>query len=217
MTTPTGEGVQSGAEGTQSGAGDNTGASNGSTDTSTGTGTQSGTQTGTTTNEGMVPQAEVDAVRERMRAADQRAAKFEQELRQLRDKDLPEADKLKRDFEESQQQVKTLTDTNNALALKVAFLSDNTYSWHNAERALKLVDLSQVEINADGSVSGLKEALKALATSDPYLVKQEAKEEGKATPPGTAPGNNGGSAPQKTNTKGLAARIPALTTRVRKS
>lgn len=217
MTTPTGEGAQSGAEGTQSGAGENTGASNGSTDTSTGTGAQSGTQTATDTTTGnMVPQSEVDAVRERMRAADQRAAKFEQELRQLRDKDLPEAEKLKRDFTESQEQVKTLTETNNALALKVAFLSDNTYSWHNAERALKLVDLSQVEINADGSVSGLKEALKALATSDPYLVKQEAKEETK-TPPGTAPGNNGGSAPQKPGTKGLAARIPALTTRVRKS
>lgn len=215
MTTPNGEGAQSGAEGTQSGAGENTGANTGTTESGTAAGTQSGTETTTQTTGDTVPKADADALRERMKAADQRAAKFEQELKQLRDKDLPEAEKLKRDYEESQAQVKQLQETNNALALKVAFLSDNTYSWHNPERALRLVDLSQVEIQADGTVSGLKDALKALATSDAYLIKQEPKDQ-ETKPAGTAPGNNGGSS-SKPNTKGMAARIPALNTRVRRN
>ncbi len=211
MTTPEGEGAQSGAEGTQSGAGATPGTGSGTTETSTTA--QSGGETGTQTATETVSRTELDAVLARMRAADQRAGKAEQELKQLRDKDLPEADKLKRDYEESQAQVQQLQDVNKALALKVAFLSDNTYTWHNPERALKLIDLSQVEIQPDGTVSGLKEALKALATSDAYLIKQEVKEEPKP-PAGTAPANNGGSTGSKPTAKGMAVRIPALQTRV---
>ena len=214
MTTPTGEGAQSGAEGTQSGAGENTSGTGGTQDT-TGTTAQSGGENGAGTTTNTVDRAELDAVRARMQAADQRASKAEADLKQLRDKDLPEAEKLKRDFEESQAQVTKLQETNTALALKVAFLSDNTYSWHNPERALKLVDLSQVEIDADGNVRGLKDALKALATSDGYLIKQEVKEEPKP-PAGTAPGNNGQSGTSGPSTKGMAARIPALQTRVKR-
>lgn len=211
MTTPEGEGAQSGAEGAQSGTGSATGTG---TDTKTGEGTQSGATTQPTEAEKL--KADLESYRERMKAADTRASKFEAELKQLRDKDLPEADKLKRNFEEAQQQVTELQAANKDLALKVAFLQDNTYSWHNSERALRLVDLSNVEIQADGSVSGLKDALKALATSDPYLVKQGTE----VTPPppgGTAPGNNGGTGTKPISTKAMAARIPALNTRVKRS
>lgn len=211
MTTPEGEGAQSGAEGTQSGAGEATGT--GSTGETTGEGTQSGA-TAQTSSEADGLRAELAKQRERTLASDKRAADIEAQLKKLRDKDLPEAEKLKRDYEESQQQVTKLQDTNKSLALKVAFLSDNTYSWHNPERALKLVDLSQVSIEEDGTVNGLKDALKALATSDAYLIKQEVKEEPKP-PAGTAPANNGGSTGGRPSTKGMAARIPALNTRVR--
>lgn len=214
MSHPTGEGAQSGAEGTQSGAGENTGANNGTTDPSTGAGIQSGTGTPPETPPAGVSREEFDAVRNRMTAADQRASKAEQELQKLRDKDLPEAEKLKRDYETSQKQVTELQATNQKLALEVAFLKDNTYTWHNPQSALKLVDMSQVTINEDGSVSGLKDALKALATSNDYLVKKEAA--AVETPPaGTATGNNGGSSSTKPSTKGMAARLPALATRVR--
>lgn len=212
MTTPVGEGAQSGATGTQSGTEDVNG--NGSGTGTEGTTAQSGGETGTN-NADSVSRSELDQVLTRMRAADQRATKAEQELRQLRDKDLPEADKLKRDFEAAQAQVTKLQETNTELALKVAFLSDNTYTWHNPQRALRLIDLAQLEILDDGSVRGLKDALKALATSDPYLIKQEVKEEPKP-PAGTAPGNNGASGTSRPNTKGLEARIPALRTRVQR-
>jgi hypothetical protein len=210
MTSPNGEGAQSGATDPQSGVEDPTGTG---TSTASGEGTQSGAGEGTTTE--TVPKSELEATRERMRAADQRAARFEQELRQLRDKDLPEAEKFKRDFEESQTQVQTLQKINNELALKVAFLEDNSYTWQNPKRAMQLIDLGAVEIQADGSVSGLKDALKALATSDPYLLKQEATTT--ETPPaGTAPGNNGSTTGKPKSGKDMALRVPALNTRIRR-
>jgi chromosome segregation ATPase len=207
-----GDGTQSGADGTQSGTGETT--TDSGTTTATDTSTQSGADTTNTNTEADRAKAEAESFRERMRAADQRAAKFEQELKQLRDKDLPEAEKLKRDYAETQKQVETLQETNTKLALHVAFLSDNTYTWHNPDRALKLVDLSQVEVGTDGKVSGLKDALKALATSDPYLIKQEAKEE--TTPPGsTAPGNNGSNGTGKPKATAMTSRFPVMRTRVK--
>lgn len=218
MTTPIGEGAQGGAEGTQSGAG-------GSIDPTgtTGTDTTSGAQSGAETpanSEADSLRAQLEQQRQRTLAADKRAGDVEQQLRQLRDKDLPEAEKLQRDFQESQQQVIALQATNSRLAAEVAFLKDNTYSWHNPETALRLVDMTQVTINPDGSASGMKEALKALATANPFLVKQEASQPEENKPPAsTSPGNNGTGAtgtnaltPQK-----MAARFPAMNTRARRS
>jgi hypothetical protein len=209
-----GDGAQSGADGTQSGTGETT-TTTGSESNGTGEGTQSGTTSTPDTADLERRAAEADSLRDRMKAADQRAARFEQELKQLKEKDMPAAEKLQRDFEESQKQVETLQSTNQKLALQVAFLSDNTYTWHNPDRALKLVDLSQVEIDADGKVSGLKDALKALATSDPYLIKKEVSQEENRTPPGTAPGNNGANGSGKPKATALQSRFPVMRTRVK--
>jgi cell division protein FtsB len=219
MTAPAGESAQSGAEGTQSGAGDPTG--NGSQGTGTsGEGTQSGAPETQPTSAAEVARiaADLEKQQARTQAADKRAAEAEAKLRQLVDKDLPEQAKLTRDLAESQKQVETLTARTNQMALENAFLKDNTYSWHNPERALKLVDLSKVEIDADGNVSGLKDALKALATSDTYLVKQEAaggEGEPNTTPPATSPGTNGASGTGRASDKTLATRFPGLNTRRR--
>lgn len=217
MTTPEGEGAQSGAEGTQSGAGSTTGSVNGGTEsgTTSGDGTQSGANQPIVT-EAETLKAQLEQQRQRTQAADKRAAEIEAQLKQLRDKDLPEQEKLKRDYEESVKQVEQLRAVNTNLAFEVAFLRDNTYTWHDPSTALKLVDREQVEIAADGSANGMKDALKALATSHPFLIKQESKEEPK-TPPGTAPGNNGGTGGKTTSSASMAARIPALNTRVKRS
>ena len=209
MTTPEGEGAQSGAEGTQSGAGEN---ATGNTDGTTGTETGStGAQSGAT--EETVSKADLIRQQERTRAADDRAARMEAELKKLRDKDLPEQEKLQRDYEEATQTVEKLRTTNSELSLKVAFLEDNTYQWQNPKRAMQLIDLGKVEISDDGTVSGLKDALKALATSDPYLLKAETEPK---EPPkgGTTPGNNGGTSTGKPDAKKIASRFPAMRTRV---
>lgn len=108
----------------------------------------------------------------------------------LENKDKPETDLLKKENE-------TLKSTNESLQtdltgarLQIAFLQDNTYEWHNPGRALKLADLSEVEIDDDGKVHGLKAALDALVKTDPYLVKDKttSKDDKDKTPPKSTPG-----------------------------
>ncbi len=208
-----GDSAQSGAEGTQSGTGENT------TESQTqksAAGTQSGAQEGAKSARETELEAALAQQREHKRMADQRAADFEAKLKQLTEKDMPEAEKLKREHAEYQQQVETLQKTNRDLALKVAFLSDNTHTWHDPSTALKLVDLDKVEIDGNGQVTGLKDALKALATSHPFLIKAEVKQEEKQTPPGTAPGNNGTSGANKPNGAKLESRFPVMRTRVQR-
>lgn len=213
MSHPEGEGAQSGAEGTQSGAGTATGSTG--TDPNAGAdGAQSGAEGTQTQTEVERLAAQLEAQRARTQAADKRAAEHEAALKQLRDKDLPEQQKLTRDLQAAQKTVEDLTATNGKISIENAFLRDNTHSWHNPEAALKLVDMSQVEIQADGSVTGMKDALKALAAAHPYLVKTETTEPAK--PGSTAPGNNGGSTTTAPDLKRLAARFPTMNTRVRR-
>lgn len=214
MTTPEGEGAQSGAEGTQSGAGENATGSNGTADSNSGNGAQGSVETQPTEADRLRQEAE--SYREKMKLADKRASDFENKLKQLVDKDLPEQEKLKRDYEEATKQVESMRATNSKLALENAFLADNTYDWHNPKRAMQVLDRSNVEINDDGTVTGLKAALKALATSDPYLLKGTVEEK-ETPPPGTLPGNNGGNGGGKPDAKKLATRFPAMNTRVRRS
>jgi hypothetical protein len=212
MTTSEGEGTQSGAEGAQSGAGENANGDN--VDKGKETSSTAGGQSDATDE--TVSKSELIKQQERTRAADERAAKVEKELKQLRDKDLPEQEKLARDYEEATKQVDALRATNGELSLKVAFLEDNAYKWKNPKAAMKLVDLSQVKIEEDGSVSGLKDALKALATSDPYLLEPKTEKE-PDKPGSTAPGNNGATGGTKPNVKTMAARIPAMGTRMKRN
>lgn len=57
------------------------------------------------------------------------------------------------------------------LRINNAFLTANTHEWVNPATALRLADLSRVEIEKDGTVTGLQTALDKLAKSDPYLLK----------------------------------------------
>lgn len=92
-------------------------------------------------------------------------------LKAIEDKDKSELDKTTGDLTDAQAKVKTLEARNQELAIQNAFLSDNKHSWANPKTALKLADLSEVEIDEDGTVTGLDKALDKLAKSDPYLLK----------------------------------------------
>lgn len=59
---------------------------------------------------------------------------------------------------------------NEDLRIQLAFVSNKKYTWKNPKAALKIADLSDVDISDDGEVEGLDEALDALAESDPYLL-----------------------------------------------
>lgn len=203
--------AQSGQDGTQ-GTGNGTGTTDPATQSGGGT-SNSGSTDGTAT----VSAEELERQRERTRAADQRASKLEAELKQIRDKDLPEAEKIKRDLEEANAERDKLREDLKQSRLEMAFLKDNKYKWKNPATALKLADLSSVEVEDDGKVVGLDAALAALAKSDPYLLDTETSGDGNGSGGTGATGASGAGGRQsdstKTDLKKAAIRIPALRSR----
>lgn len=103
----------------------------------------------------------------RMKAADRRANTAEAKIAEL-EPIAAKVPELEKQVEKGAEQIKKLRIDN-------AFLTSDV-EWVDAEAALRLVDLSEVEIKDDGTVKGLKEALEALAKAKPYLVKPKDEE-----------------------------------------
>jgi hypothetical protein len=203
-------GAQSGTDpnGSQSGTG--------STDANANNGGATGGQSATPpTVEETVSRADFERIKAQLQAADQKRAEIEKAHRDLVDKDLPAQEKLQRDLQSATERAEKLESENQKLRKANAFLEDNTFSWQNPKVAQALLDSLgfQIEIDGNGEVTGLKEALKKLATDHPYLLKtQEAKpdEEPKG---GTVPGNNGKAGTDTPQRKTLENRFGALRTR----
>jgi hypothetical protein len=189
--------------------------------------TDAGTQSGTGAAEGASTAATGQTAREReletqaatllgrMQAADRRASTLEAELRQLKDKDLPEIEKLKRDTEDYKRQAETAKAELSQARIQIAFLSDNTYEWHDPKMALKAIDTSKLDIADDGTVSGLKLILDGLAKESPWMVKPKADDSGgQSGAPGTPPMNSGGTGTGAPDAKTMKRRFPALGSRL---
>jgi Phage minor structural protein GP20 len=216
-------GAQSGATGdAQSGGPGTQGAA---TDPATGGQSATGTPGVAPPADGQsaVSQADYDRLKAQLQAADKRFSDTDAALKQLRDKDMPELQKLQRDLTETQQMMSAMKAANEQLRVENAFLTDNTHDWHSPAAALQLLDRSKVLVDADGNVTGMKDALKALAQANPFLLKPKPAEgdgEGTGTgtppPPGTAPAN-GGIGQQAATTpdkEAMAKRFPALRQRM---
>lgn len=171
MTTPLDPAGQSAGTGTQSGT-DSTGTT---TSATTGTGAQSGAATDQTAGTPTVTRAEFETLQNQLRAADQKRTQAEKEAETLRTAALSETERAAKELTDTKAANEQLQAQNKDLQIKVAFVSDNTHDWHDANAALKLADLSGVTIDADGTVKGLKEALEAVAKSAPYLLKPKAE------------------------------------------
>lgn len=118
-------------------------------------------------------QADIDAIKARMQAADRRATAAELKAKSFEDKDKTELQRATDRSSELEQELTTLKESVKALRLGNAFLSANTYTWHDPDLALAQVDKDLLELDDDGTPSkeSLKKALKALADKRPYLVK----------------------------------------------
>jgi hypothetical protein len=172
---------------------------------------QSGGSATPPTNPAEPDSTEAAKYRERMQAADRRAATLEQELKQLRDKDLPEAEKLKRDHEQALADLAAARDQNKQLAIGNTFLLENTYDWHDPKAALGMLDRSRLEVADDGTVSGMKTALKALADANGWMIKPKADPQNPGAVPVGVPPINGQGAPAVGNSKQeLKSRFPGL-------
>ena len=99
---------------------------------------------------------------------------------------------------------------NEQLRVENAFMASKKFAWKNPKAALRLVDLSEVEINERGEVDGLDEALAALAESDPYLLETKVEKEDpkeKRPPAGQPTGTRKKGTPDR---EALLNKYPAL-------
>jgi len=225
MTQPgTGEGAQSGVDpNAQSGGTGETGTTEAGAQSGAagqGAGTE-GVTTAATTAE-TVSKADFDRAVNQLRAADQKRTEAETALKQLRDKDLPEAERLKRDFETVTAERDKLTADLQKSRIENAFLKQNKYTWQDPEAALLLADMSSVAIDAEGTVTGLEDALKRLANAKPWMLVNKSGDgeggtEGKGGAPTTVgtPPMNGQAGTSRPDANKLADRFPALRTRQR--
>jgi len=176
-----------------------------------------------------VDRAEYERVKRHRAAADRRKAELEAEVSTLKtenaalkaegkDGKLDEATtarvaELEKTVTESSKTIQTLRINN-------AFLSANDFTWHDPEDAMRLADLSEVEIEEDGTVVGLKEALKKLAKAKPHLIKKaevkvdkdDADEEDR-NPSGSATNGRRKGGRAKPDRAALSKTYPVLATR----
>jgi hypothetical protein len=74
----------------------------------------------------------------------------------------------------NEREIANLKTLNTDLALENKFLQSNKHKWKSATAALKLADLSKVEIDPKtGSVMGLDDALDALVAENPWLLEAD--------------------------------------------
>lgn len=107
-----------------------------------------------------------------------------------------------------------VTAVNEALAIQNAFLMANTkHEFVNTKAALKLLDVSDLDIEEDGTVDGMDEAIEALAKDHPYLLKKKAAPAARRTgdkPSSTTKNSEKSAAAKK---RELEDRYPALRNR----
>lgn len=99
---------------------------------------------------------------------------FRARLKAIEDKDKKPEDLSAEELREAKQKADKLSAAQQRLVLENAFLRCNVVDWVDADDALSLVDLSDVDVDEDGTVDrrALRAALKDLAKRKPHLVKK---------------------------------------------
>jgi hypothetical protein len=151
--------------------------------------------------------------RKRLREAETAKAAAEAELKKHEDKNKSDLEKATADLEAANAKIAQLAESNKKSTIERAFLRHNKHKWHDPETALKLVDMSDVTVDDESNVEGMKEAVDALAKEHPYLLKRdEDEEEGEGKPSGAAFGKNKKDGKNKqADREALLEKYPTLT------
>jgi hypothetical protein len=164
---------------------------------------------------------EYDKLKRRLAASDKRQGALQKQLDELKAGKAGELDKaVKAEIDELKPKAAKLADQNKAMRLQLAFLSTPIKGvvWEDADAAMRLVDLSDVDIDEEtGEIDkrDLAAAMRRLAKDKPYLVKK-AKDDDKDD---DEPEDKSSGAPMNRRTKktkgkpdraALAKRFPVL-------
>jgi seryl-tRNA synthetase len=155
-----------------------------------------------------VSREEFEKLHARMTAADKRASEEEEKRKALEREKMSETEKVAAELKDVTAERDNLKTQVTDLRLENAFLSDNKYTWHDPQDALRLIDLDGVEVK-DGKVTGLSEAIEKLAKNKKHLLKTE--EEGKSSSAASGSATNGTrKGDKKDPPKNYSSRFPAL-------
>jgi hypothetical protein len=113
-----------------------------------------------------------------------RLAEFEDAEKKRQEAELSEKDKLEKRLADLESTNSQLSERYASARLRHAVeIAAVTMQFADPEDAYNLADMSGAEIAEDGKITGVKEALEALAKAKPYLIKS-----GNGKPPGTPQG-----------------------------
>lgn len=145
------------------------------------------------------------------------ALKAEKEERDRANND--EVTNLKNDVEKYKGEVQELSSRLESALLDNAFLTDNSFEWHNPKMVLRNIDRENVTIDKDGKVTGVDAAIKKLAEDNPWMLKSEPGKGDKddkgdagndGNPSGSQRNGKKGNQEVKHPPKDLRAKYPAL-------
>lgn len=160
---------------------------------------------------------ELEKTRNRMKAADKRAADAERKIREAEDKDKSELELATRRVTELETENGALVGKLKTLTQERYFLGSNTVTWHDPEIAMGKLDWSNI-VDEDGEVDQTKlgKAIKDLAKEKPFLVKSDTADEDARRPANQqqSSGGNVGAGKRKNkqelDREQLLKRFPAL-------
>lgn len=212
------DGVQTGQQG---GTGTGTDSAQGTGNGGSGSGADSAQQNSGTTDDSnnTVKRDEFDRVQRQLSEADRKRQAAESELQKLKDKDLSEMDKAKKDLQDVIGERDTLTAEVNRLRLSNAFLSANTITWNDSDVALEIASSKGYlddAVSDKGEVDSkeLAKALEKLSKDKPYLVKAkgDSEDDEEETPPSGAPASGAGKGKKEDTARmdRLKTTLPAL-------
>lgn len=122
-------------------------------------------------------------------------------------------DKSKDEDEDSSESARKV-EVNTALALQNAFLmADTKHEFVNTKAALKLLDVSDIDIEEDGTVEGMEDAIDQLAKDHPYLLKKKAAPAARKTGDGPTSRTKNSVKSAAAKKRELENRYPALRNR----
>ena len=148
-----------------------------------------GNENGQSAENEKVSRADFEKLQAQLSAADKRRAEYEQKLKEIEDKDKSEFELTQSKLQEREQTVQTLTNQILDLRLENAFLKDTSFTWHDPSDVLRFLENDEtVNIDENGKVQGMQAALKKLAETKPYLIKDATP---RPTTPSGDPSNSG--------------------------
>lgn len=145
---------------------------------------------------------DVETYKQRAAAADRAKGEMERKYNALVDKEKSDLERANSKLEEANQNIERVTKQRNDAVMRAEILKFPGYSWHDPEAVLSLIDSDSIQIDDDGKVTGVKDAIQKLAKDKPYLLKnqqeeQKPKEQPKQQTPSGSAGSNGNSPDEK--------------------